>query len=167
MLVYCQLDHKEQISAKNLIEIWNFSFTKMHLKVWSAKWRPFGPGEDELTWKFVTHRYVKENISAAYIDTINRPYGREFQNIFSTAPPKVSRPWNLLRQQLFCSLVKQGSSLVLAQPMRDDGGYTHNYPCKRLLLVNSSVVNICWLKSTWNKVYLILSYLILSCLILS
>ena len=31
-----------------LIEIQNFSFTKMHLKISSAKWRPFCPGEDEL-----------------------------------------------------------------------------------------------------------------------
>ena len=32
----------------NLIEIQNFSFTKMHWKMSSAKWRPFCPGEDEL-----------------------------------------------------------------------------------------------------------------------
>ena len=28
-----------------LIKIQNFSFTKMHLKLSSAKWRPFCPGE--------------------------------------------------------------------------------------------------------------------------
>ena len=32
-----------------LIKIQYFSFSKMHLKVSSAKWRPFCPGEDELT----------------------------------------------------------------------------------------------------------------------
>ena len=31
-----------------LIEIQNFSFTKMHLKISFAKWRPFCPGGDEL-----------------------------------------------------------------------------------------------------------------------
>ena len=32
-----------------LIKILNSSFTKMHLKISSAKWRPFYPGGDELT----------------------------------------------------------------------------------------------------------------------
>ena len=31
------------------MKIWNFSFTKMLLKISSAKWRPFCPGGDELT----------------------------------------------------------------------------------------------------------------------
>ena len=35
--------------SENLIKIQNFSFTKMHLKTSSAKWRPFFPGGDELT----------------------------------------------------------------------------------------------------------------------
>ena len=29
------------------IEVWNFSFTKIHLKMSSAAWRPFCPGKDE------------------------------------------------------------------------------------------------------------------------
>ena len=35
------------------IEIHNFSFMRMHLKISSVKWRPFCPGEDELipTWR--------------------------------------------------------------------------------------------------------------------
>ena len=32
-----------------LIKVQNFSFTKKHLKILSAKWWPFCPGEDELT----------------------------------------------------------------------------------------------------------------------
>ena len=32
-----------------LIKIQNFSFTKMHLKMSSAKWRPFCPGRDEFS----------------------------------------------------------------------------------------------------------------------
>ena len=32
-----------------LIKIQNFSFTKMHLKISSAKWRPFYPGRDDLS----------------------------------------------------------------------------------------------------------------------
>ena len=38
----------------NFIKIQNFSFTKMHLKISSAKWRPFCPGGDKLMpakWK--------------------------------------------------------------------------------------------------------------------
>ena len=43
---------------ENLIKIQNFSFTKMHLNISSAKRRPFCPGEDELShywcgWHFV------------------------------------------------------------------------------------------------------------------
>ena len=34
-----------------LIKIQNVSFTKMHLKISSAKWRLFCPGEDELRWQ--------------------------------------------------------------------------------------------------------------------
>ena len=36
-----------------LIKIQNFSFTKMHLKITSAKWRPFCPGRDELMASYV------------------------------------------------------------------------------------------------------------------
>ena len=52
MLGYCQLDPWE----KNFSEIiTNFSFTKMQLKISSAKRRPFCPGRDELThWDLVT-----------------------------------------------------------------------------------------------------------------
>ena len=32
-----------------LIKLQNFSFTKMHLKIPSAKWRPVCPGGDELS----------------------------------------------------------------------------------------------------------------------
>ena len=38
----CQLDHCEQLQL-NVI-----SFTKIRLKISSAKWRPFCPGGDEL-----------------------------------------------------------------------------------------------------------------------
>ena len=46
ILGYCQLDPKEI-----LIKIQNVSFTKMHLKISSAKWRPFCPGRDKLILK--------------------------------------------------------------------------------------------------------------------
>ena len=36
-----------------LIKIQNISFTKKHLKISSAKWRPFCPGRDELTLVFI------------------------------------------------------------------------------------------------------------------
>ena len=37
--------------SKILMKIWNFSFTKVHLKILSAKWRPFCSGGDELIFK--------------------------------------------------------------------------------------------------------------------
>ena len=40
-LGYCQFDSYEQTSGKFFIKIQNFSFPKMHLKISSAKWRPF------------------------------------------------------------------------------------------------------------------------------
>ena len=52
-LGYCQLHPKEQTSVKLLTTYIkkkkNFSSTKIHLKISSAKWRPFCPGRDELT----------------------------------------------------------------------------------------------------------------------
>ena len=48
MLGYCQLEIQEKNLSKILIKIQNFSFTKMHLKISSAKWQPFCPGGDEL-----------------------------------------------------------------------------------------------------------------------
>ena len=44
MMGYCQLQPGEQI----LIKLQNFSLTKMHLKISSAKWQPLCPGGDEL-----------------------------------------------------------------------------------------------------------------------
>ena len=52
MLGYCQLDEFGPLwtnFSEILIKMQNFSFTKMHLKILSAKWRPFCPGGDELT----------------------------------------------------------------------------------------------------------------------
>ena len=50
-----------------LIKIENFSFMKMHLKMSSAKWQPFCPGEDELkkdtiyhTWPRAIHRFLAD-----------------------------------------------------------------------------------------------------------
>ena len=43
MLCYCQLDHWEQNLSEILIKMQNVSFTKMHLKISSAKWWPFSP----------------------------------------------------------------------------------------------------------------------------
>ena len=37
MLVYCQLDSWKQVSVKFESEFLSFSFTKMHLKMWSAQ----------------------------------------------------------------------------------------------------------------------------------
>ena len=55
MLGYCQLDPK--VFSEILIKIQNFSFTKMHLKMLSAKWRPCCPGEDELA----TTKYIQQH----------------------------------------------------------------------------------------------------------
>ena len=40
-----------------LIKTQNFSFTKMHLKMLSAKWRPFCLGGEELTYYGATNRW--------------------------------------------------------------------------------------------------------------
>ena len=48
MLGYCQVDPCEQTSW-NFNTLQTFPFTKMHLEILSAKWRPFCPGGDELT----------------------------------------------------------------------------------------------------------------------
>ena len=51
MLGHCQLDLLEQTTVKFSIKVQNFSFRKMHMKIWisSVKWQPFCPGEDEFT----------------------------------------------------------------------------------------------------------------------
>ena len=49
MLDYHKLDSWEQASLVFFIKIHNFSFAKMHLKISSAKWRPFCPGEMSLS----------------------------------------------------------------------------------------------------------------------
>ena len=50
MLGFSQLDPQEQTTniSEILVKIQNFSFTKMHLKLSSAKWWPFCPGGDEV-----------------------------------------------------------------------------------------------------------------------
>ena len=51
MLVYCQLDAIGINFTENLTQTQNFSLKKMHLKITSAKWRPFCPGElSSLGW---------------------------------------------------------------------------------------------------------------------
>ena len=58
ILEYYQLYPMEQTS-EIVIKIPNFSFTKMHLKISSAKWRPFCPGGNELTVEWVhTWEYI-------------------------------------------------------------------------------------------------------------
>ena len=42
------IGHLGRNLSETRIKIWRFSFKKMHLKISSAKWRPFCPGEDEL-----------------------------------------------------------------------------------------------------------------------
>ena len=52
-----------------LIKIQNFSFTKTHLKISSAKWRPFCAGGDELTgsYKFLISTKANVDLSDRYI----------------------------------------------------------------------------------------------------
>ena len=44
-------------------KIQNFSFTKMHLKILSAKWQPFFPGGDDLVLKQPSWSYSKIKMS--------------------------------------------------------------------------------------------------------
>ena len=46
-----------------LTKVQNFSFTKMHLKISSVKWRPFCPGGDEL----MCQTHVPEGLFMAWI----------------------------------------------------------------------------------------------------
>ena len=48
MLFYCEMDPWRQRFGEILINIQNCSFTKIHLKISSAKKRPFCPAGDEL-----------------------------------------------------------------------------------------------------------------------
>ena len=49
MLGYCKTGTLRNKLQWNCNQIHNFSFTKMHLKISSAKWLPFWPGGDKLT----------------------------------------------------------------------------------------------------------------------
>ena len=42
--------------GKNIIKIQTFSFTKMHLKISSVKWRPFCSGDEELNFVLLQQR---------------------------------------------------------------------------------------------------------------
>ena len=50
---------------ENLIKIQQFSLMKMHVKMSSAKWRPYCPGLNVLLWSLVTYASVK-------LETIDR-----------------------------------------------------------------------------------------------
>ena len=53
MLPYCQLVPRNKSHRHFLVEILTFSFKKMHLKVSSAKWRPFCARGDGLGFKIL------------------------------------------------------------------------------------------------------------------
>ena len=58
--------------SENLIEILTFSYTKMRLKVSSAKWRPFGLGLDELSQ--VTTIHLKIGHPYLWLDNLQTSY---------------------------------------------------------------------------------------------
>ena len=75
---YCELDPKEHISMNFFkLKLQTFSFTKLHLKISSAKWWPFCPGADELKEKngpdvlgLIYHRLLhwrKKSLSDQYV----------------------------------------------------------------------------------------------------
>ena len=61
-----------------LIKIQNFSFTKMHLKILSAKWQPFCPGGDELT-KGMSYFALMDALTSVYV-SIYEKNGRGWHN---------------------------------------------------------------------------------------
>ena len=91
MLGYCQLDALGQISIK----IQNFSFMKMHLKLSSAKWRPFCPGRNEL----VPDCHIKANIGTHVSWEVGcKPkvqFGWEQINIVIKQDLEVRIQWNV------------------------------------------------------------------------
>ena len=62
MLEYCYLDPLGANFSENLIEILTFSFTKMRLKVSSAKWRPFCLGLNVLNLKICSNSSARAQI---------------------------------------------------------------------------------------------------------
>ena len=49
ILVYCHLTLRKKTFSETLFKRQNLSFTKMHMKISSAKWPPFCSGGDELS----------------------------------------------------------------------------------------------------------------------
>ena len=60
---YCRLYPYEQTSTTFVITIQNYSFTKMHLNISSAKWRPFCLGKGGLTRSGYSKSYGDINSS--------------------------------------------------------------------------------------------------------
>ena len=80
-----------------LIKFQNFSFTKMHLKISSAKWRSFCPGGDEL------------DLHNSYSVILNEPHGTNGKRFRSDGLQHVSHYWkhylnltlpNMIRENL-------------------------------------------------------------------
>ena len=67
-LGYCQLDPEELISV-TFLSRFKFSFSKMHLKISSAKWRPFCLGRNELPWNITKILYSVLRGNLFNIDT--------------------------------------------------------------------------------------------------
>ena len=71
VLGYCELNHWEQTLVSFFIKIQNVSFTKMHMKISSAKWQPFCPGRNGLIGAMniiapltnITHDLIKRSMS--------------------------------------------------------------------------------------------------------
>ena len=72
MLGYCQFQLLGTNLNEFLIKIQNFSFTKMHLNILSAKWRPFCPGGNELT-RYLTHNAITHQMQIVLLSVVSNP----------------------------------------------------------------------------------------------
>ena len=66
------ISHSETNFSKIRIEIQNFSFMKLHLKMSPVKWRPFCPEKDELNYcnvVFMFHDIIDEILEMAGYDS--------------------------------------------------------------------------------------------------
>ena len=74
----------------NSNKLQNFSYMEMHLKMSSAKWRPFCPGEDELKHDY-THNYLCHELPSPSLINMTSPVlmASSNGNIFSRYRPFV------------------------------------------------------------------------------
>ena len=97
-----------------LIIIQNFSFTKMHLKISSAKWRPFCPGGrwvNCIWWHTILSQCWSTTETKCNLIPLKPPL-RKLGCIFSRAYPKDRQTWFCLFTQCFITMFTGVSQMI-------------------------------------------------------